>query len=157
MTSSQHFIFQFLFSFVQIYCYYSLIFFFSNLIYREKIFSSNIACNILTNDLYPVYIFINFSFSFRNAFFVLFILFSLEIDFDLKFFWAWTDFQSYLDFMLVIWFIGSIITYFMLPCQWFMESMGFIALLTEAMLGKHCGWMKNWNKIMTFCSNCLKL
>jgi hypothetical protein len=60
---------------------------------------------------------------------------NLFIDFDTKFFWAWTDFQSYLDFMLVVWAIGAAITYLMLPISWFMESIGFLAVFTEAMLG----------------------
>lgn len=67
-----------------------------------------------------------------------------DLDFDPKFFWAWTDFQSYLDFMLAVWFVGAIITYFMLPFTWFMESVGFMAVFIEAMLGKHsiqsCDW-----------------
>lgn len=57
-------------------------------------------------------------------------------DFDFKYFWAWTDFQSYLDFMLAIWLIGAIITFFMLPYMWFNEIMGFLAVFIEAMLGK---------------------
>lgn len=58
------------------------------------------------------------------------------LDFDMKYFWAWTDFQSYLDFMLAVWFVGAVITYFMLPYTFFMEAVGFIAVFTEAMLGK---------------------
>lgn len=61
---------------------------------------------------------------------------SFNLDFDLKYFWAWTDFQSYLDFMLALWFIGAIITYFMLPFKIVMESVGFFAVFIEAMLGK---------------------
>lgn len=60
----------------------------------------------------------------------------IHLDFDMKYFWAWTDFQSYLDFMLAVWFVGAIITYFLLPYTWIMEIVGFIALFTEAMLGK---------------------
>lgn len=59
-----------------------------------------------------------------------------RLDFDPKYFWAWTDFQSYLDFMLAVWFVGAIITYFMLPFTLFMESVGFMAVFIEAMLGK---------------------
>uniref|UniRef100_A0A336MM96 Solute carrier family 66 member 2 n=2 Tax=Culicoides sonorensis TaxID=179676 RepID=A0A336MM96_CULSO len=56
-------------------------------------------------------------------------------DFDSNYFWAWTDFQSYLDFMLVVWAIGAAITYLMLPFVWFMEIVGFMAVFIEAMLG----------------------
>ncbi|XP_058447880.1 solute carrier family 66 member 2 isoform X1 [Malaya genurostris] len=57
------------------------------------------------------------------------------IDFDSRYFWSWTDFQSYLDFMLVVWVVGAAITYLMLSVTWFMETIGFFAVFTEAMLG----------------------
>ncbi|XP_053662838.1 solute carrier family 66 member 2 isoform X2 [Anopheles marshallii] len=56
-------------------------------------------------------------------------------DFDSRYFWQWTDFQSYLDFMLVVWAVGAVITYLMLSVTWFMETIGFLAVFTEAMLG----------------------
>lgn len=56
-------------------------------------------------------------------------------DFDARYFWAWTDFQSYLDFMLVLWAVGAAVTYLMLPFDWFMEIVGFMAVFIEAMLG----------------------
>lgn len=56
-------------------------------------------------------------------------------DLDYKYFWNWSDFQSYLDFMLVVWAIGAAITYLMLSITWFMEAVGFCAVFTEAMLG----------------------
>uniref|UniRef100_A0A1B0A4B6 PQ-loop repeat-containing protein 1 n=1 Tax=Glossina pallidipes TaxID=7398 RepID=A0A1B0A4B6_GLOPL len=56
-------------------------------------------------------------------------------DLDLKYFWNWTDFQSYLDFMLLVWAVGAAITYLMLSIDWFMETVGFVAVFTEAMLG----------------------
>ncbi|XP_055636956.1 solute carrier family 66 member 2 isoform X1 [Toxorhynchites rutilus septentrionalis] len=57
------------------------------------------------------------------------------VDFDTRYFWNWTDFQSYLDFMLVVWVVGAAITYLMLSVTWFMETIGFLAVFTEAMLG----------------------
>uniref|UniRef100_A0A4Y0BKK2 Solute carrier family 66 member 2 n=1 Tax=Anopheles funestus TaxID=62324 RepID=A0A4Y0BKK2_ANOFN len=57
------------------------------------------------------------------------------LDFDSRYFWQWTDFQSYLDFMLVVWAVGAVITYVMLSVTWFMETIGFLAVFTEAMLG----------------------
>uniref|UniRef100_A0A182KB82 PQ-loop repeat-containing protein 1 n=1 Tax=Anopheles christyi TaxID=43041 RepID=A0A182KB82_9DIPT len=56
-------------------------------------------------------------------------------DFDSRYFWQWTDFQSYVDFMLVVWAVGAAITYLMLSVTWFMETVGFLAVFTEAMLG----------------------
>jgi len=38
--------------------------------------------------------------------------------------------------MLVLWAVGAAITYLMLSVHWFMESMGFVAVFTEAMLGE---------------------
>ena len=60
---------------------------------------------------------------------------ALILDLDMKYFWNWTDFQSYLDFMLVVWAVGAAITYLMLSIDWFMETVGFVAVFTEAMLG----------------------
>lgn len=57
------------------------------------------------------------------------------LDFDSRYFWQWTDFQSYVDFMLVVWAVGAAITYLMLSVTWFMETIGFLAVFTEAMLG----------------------
>ncbi|XP_065085662.1 solute carrier family 66 member 2 isoform X1 [Ochlerotatus camptorhynchus] len=57
------------------------------------------------------------------------------VDFDSRYFWNWTDFQSYLDFMLVVWVVGAAVTYLMLSVTWFMETVGFLAVFTEAMLG----------------------
>ncbi|XP_053697221.1 solute carrier family 66 member 2 [Sabethes cyaneus] len=57
------------------------------------------------------------------------------VDFDSRYFWNWTDFQSYLDFMLVVWVVGAAVTYLMLSVTWFMETIGFFAVFTEAMLG----------------------
>uniref|UniRef100_A0A182P4J8 PQ-loop repeat-containing protein 1 n=1 Tax=Anopheles epiroticus TaxID=199890 RepID=A0A182P4J8_9DIPT len=57
------------------------------------------------------------------------------MDFDSRYFWQWTDFQSYVDFMLVVWAVGAAITYLMLSVTWFMETIGFLAVFTEAMLG----------------------
>ncbi|XP_035782059.1 solute carrier family 66 member 2-like isoform X2 [Anopheles albimanus] len=56
-------------------------------------------------------------------------------DFDSRYFWQWTDFQSYVDFMLVVWAVGAAVTYLMLSVTWFMETIGFLAVFTEAMLG----------------------
>lgn len=72
---------------------------------------------------------------FNKMFFSFLVLISK--DFDSHYFWAWTDFQSYLDFMLVVWAIGAAVTYLMLPTVWFMEIMGFLAVFIEAMLGKY--------------------
>jgi solute carrier family 66, member 2 len=38
--------------------------------------------------------------------------------------------------MLVVWAVGAAVTYIMLPVNWFMETIGFLAVFTEAMLGE---------------------
>lgn len=37
--------------------------------------------------------------------------------------------------MLIVWAVGSCVTYLMLGQDWFMETMGFLAVFVEAMLG----------------------
>ncbi|OAD54428.1 PQ-loop repeat-containing protein 1, partial [Eufriesea mexicana] len=56
-------------------------------------------------------------------------------DFDARFFWRWTDFQSYLDFMLLFVALIGILTYLLVDVPIFVETVGLLALLTEAMLG----------------------
>lgn len=55
--------------------------------------------------------------------------------------------------MLVVWAIGSVVTYFMLPVDWFMETIGFLAVFTEAMLGElitfHRTSFVNWCSCLT--------
>ena len=38
--------------------------------------------------------------------------------------------------MFVVWAVGAVITYLLLNVEWFMETVGFFAVFTEAMLGK---------------------
>ncbi|KAI8428046.1 hypothetical protein MSG28_002339 [Choristoneura fumiferana] len=52
-----------------------------------------------------------------------------------KYFWAWTDFQSYVDCMLVFSVIGAAVTYLLIGFAPFVELIGFMAVFTEAMLG----------------------
>lgn len=56
-------------------------------------------------------------------------------DFDWNYFWQWTDFQSYVDFLIAMSICLSIITFIFLHNVIFIEIIGFLALLTEAMLG----------------------
>ncbi|XP_053601530.1 solute carrier family 66 member 2 isoform X2 [Plodia interpunctella] len=56
-------------------------------------------------------------------------------DMDRRYFWAWTDFQSYLDCMLVFSVFGAAVTYLMIEFAPFVELIGFMAVFTEAMLG----------------------
>lgn len=56
-------------------------------------------------------------------------------DFDAKNFWNWSDFQSYLDCMLVFTIIASLLMYIFIEYIVFVEIVGFTAVFTEAMLG----------------------
>ncbi|XP_056631131.1 solute carrier family 66 member 2 isoform X1 [Diorhabda sublineata] len=56
-------------------------------------------------------------------------------DFDAKYFWNWTDFQSYLDCMLIFTIATSLLMYIFIDYLIFVETVGFLALFTEAMLG----------------------
>ena len=57
------------------------------------------------------------------------------IDFELKYFWRWTDFQSYVEAVASFLAGGSLIMYFMLNVEPFVEMIGFAAVFTEALLG----------------------
>ncbi|CAB0036524.1 unnamed protein product [Trichogramma brassicae] len=55
-------------------------------------------------------------------------------DFETKYFWKWTDFQSYIDFVLIFGIVGAMMMYVFIDIPLFVESVGLLALLTEAML-----------------------
>ncbi|CAD6222225.1 GSCOCG00000836001-RA-CDS [Cotesia congregata] len=59
----------------------------------------------------------------------------IQIDLDIKYFWKWTDFQSYLDFVLLVGVIGGVAMYIFVDYPIFVETVGLLAVLTEAMLG----------------------
>lgn len=56
-------------------------------------------------------------------------------DLDTNFFWKWTDFQSYLDFMLLFAGLGGVLTYLLVDVPIFIETVGLLAVLIEAVLG----------------------
>ncbi|XP_043237623.1 solute carrier family 66 member 2-like [Amphibalanus amphitrite] len=56
-------------------------------------------------------------------------------DFDMRYFWEWTDFESYVECMLTFALVGSVLMYFLIDNPWFVETVGFLAVFTEAMLG----------------------
>ncbi|KAL1458307.1 hypothetical protein WDU94_008468 [Cyamophila willieti] len=55
--------------------------------------------------------------------------------FDWRFFWQWTDFQSYVDFLLALSISLSLLTFLCINSTVFIECLGFLAVFTEAMLG----------------------
>ena len=56
-------------------------------------------------------------------------------DLDIDYFWKWTDFTSYLQFTVA--FSGGIglLTYIFLNNWIYIETLGFLAVFAEAMLG----------------------
>ncbi|XP_075680676.1 uncharacterized protein LOC113795764 isoform X2 [Dermatophagoides pteronyssinus] len=56
------------------------------------------------------------------------------IDFDLRFFWEWTDFMSYLECMAVFTLIAGLIFYLFIDVPLIVEGYGLVALVTESLL-----------------------
>lgn len=59
----------------------------------------------------------------------------LYLDFDLKYFWQWSDFQSYVECIMTLAASGGVLMYFLCEVEPFVETVGFLAVFTEAMLG----------------------
>ena len=70
------------------------------------------------------------------------------IDFDLTNFWRWTDFQSYVEAVASFLAAGSLIMYFMLNVEPFVETVGFAAVFTEALLGTPQFYRNFKNKVL---------
>ena len=62
-------------------------------------------------------------------------VYSVFSDFEPEHFWQWTDFQSYLECTVCFVAVGSFVMYLMLKYDPFVETVGFLAVFTEAMLG----------------------
>jgi len=58
----------------------------------------------------------------------------LFTDFEWRYFWQWTDFTSYIEFLLSLTLLCSLVTFVLQDSMVYIESLGFIALFTEAML-----------------------
>jgi len=56
-------------------------------------------------------------------------------DLDPEFFWAWTDFPSYVEFIMLVAVLASILMFFLIDFSPFVETVGFLAVFTEACLG----------------------
>ncbi|XP_051654890.1 solute carrier family 66 member 2 isoform X1 [Pseudopipra pipra] len=57
------------------------------------------------------------------------------LDFDLNYFWHWSKFTDYLQCVLTFTGVTGYITYLWLDSSLFVETLGFLAVFTEAMLG----------------------
>ncbi|XP_007887446.1 solute carrier family 66 member 2 [Callorhinchus milii] len=56
-------------------------------------------------------------------------------DFEPRYFWNWSRFVDYVQFCLFFSVFCLVITYLLIDSQLYVESLGFAAVLTEAMLG----------------------
>ncbi|XP_043937173.1 solute carrier family 66 member 2-like isoform X2 [Protopterus annectens] len=56
-------------------------------------------------------------------------------DFDLQYFWNWSHFEDYVLCCLCFTVLCTFITYLFIESKFFIEGVGLIAILTEAMLG----------------------
>ncbi|XP_051728459.1 solute carrier family 66 member 2 isoform X3 [Ctenopharyngodon idella] len=56
-------------------------------------------------------------------------------DFDWNYFWFWSRFVDYLQCVLAFTVLAAYVTYLLLDSVLFVESLGFLAVFTEAMLG----------------------
>jgi len=56
-------------------------------------------------------------------------------DFDKRYFWKWTDFRSYVEFIAAFTLTVSLLTYILIDNAIYIEVLGFTSLLIEAMLG----------------------
>ncbi|KAM4721880.1 solute carrier family 66 member 2-like [Rhinophrynus dorsalis] len=56
-------------------------------------------------------------------------------DFELVYFWKWSRFEDYLQFCFCLTITGALLTYVFLDASAYVEGIGLLALLTEAMLG----------------------
>ena len=56
-------------------------------------------------------------------------------DFDMRHFWQWSDFQSYVECIMSLAVVGAVFMYFLNDFDPFVEGVGFAAVFTEAMLG----------------------
>ncbi|XP_043563443.1 solute carrier family 66 member 2 [Chiloscyllium plagiosum] len=59
----------------------------------------------------------------------------LFTDFDPRYFWAWSRFLDYIQFCLTFTVLCLLITYLLIDSELYVESLGFSAVLIEAMLG----------------------
>ncbi|CAM9336916.1 unnamed protein product, partial [Lampetra planeri] len=59
----------------------------------------------------------------------------LFVDLDWNYFWSWSRFLDYVQCVLAFTLVAAYITYVLLDSAVFVESLGFLAVFTEAMLG----------------------
>ncbi|XP_055892102.1 solute carrier family 66 member 2-like isoform X2 [Biomphalaria glabrata] len=69
-------------------------------------------------------------------------------DFEREYFWKWTDFLSYVEFIALFSLVIGLLTYIFLNSVIYVELLGFMAVFTEAMLGAP-QFLRNYQKKST--------
>lgn len=67
-------------------------------------------------------------------------------DFDYHYFWRWTQFSDYALFAALLFVAGGAVTFLLLSVTVYVELLGFVSLLLEAMLGVPQFWRNFSNK-----------
>ncbi|XP_075907568.1 solute carrier family 66 member 2 isoform X4 [Nelusetta ayraudi] len=65
------------------------------------------------------------------------------IDFDWNHFWSWSHFADYVQCVVAFTLVAAYVTYLLLDSVLFVETLGFLAVFSEAMLGTpqlHCNY-----------------
>ncbi|XP_061753345.1 solute carrier family 66 member 2 isoform X2 [Nerophis ophidion] len=68
------------------------------------------------------------------------------LDFDWNYFWSWSRFLDYLQCVVAFTLVAAYVTYVLLDSAVFVESLGFLAVFTEAMLGTPQLYCNHQNK-----------
>lgn len=74
-------------------------------------------------------------------------------DFDWNHFWSWSHFLDYVQCVLAFTLVAAYITYLLLDSTVFVETLGFLAVFTEAMLGTpqlHCNYQNKSTEGMRY-------
>lgn len=77
-------------------------------------------------------------------------------DFDWSYFWSWSRFLDYLQCVVAFTLVAAYVTYVLLDSAVFVESLGFLAVFSEAMLGTpqlYCNYQNKSTEGMRYESN----
>lgn len=74
-------------------------------------------------------------------------------DFDWSHFWSWSHFLDYVQCVLAFTLVAAYVTYLLLDSAVFVETLGFLAVFIEAMLGTpqlHCNYQNKSTEGMRY-------
>lgn len=80
-------------------------------------------------------------------------------DLDWNYFWSWSRFLDYVQCVLAFTLVAAYVTYVLLDSPVFVESLGFLAVFTEAMLGTpqlYCNYHNKSTEGMRYHCCCLE-